>query len=684
MAHSLRYLPMLLLLSAQHVLADAPAEVNRQIAMNRAVNKISLSPDGHAVASVITDPTASGGQPHLWMLSKGGIPKQITGIADDRAAVDDNPAWMPDGRSILYLEKTGSAALVKRVDVSSGRIESLRLFREGTTVTGGWDARPAGSPLIAVGFAIASSGTIAVWATDPSGSAEKAVRMDDQHTFGRSEPVRLYLLDDPTGPREIALPDDIHSVTWNKDGRSLLAITTPASDDLGESNRLWLMERDTAPREIRGTAENVQTVSWVPDGRIAYVARCSRNAPVVCHDLFVQALDGSKPRNLTDGIDGSLINGVDDSAITGPIVTPTGDILVTIARHFDQQVARIRPVDGRIRWIASLPAVVKSVNTNVGQTGFALLAAERGGIVSVQLADTRFRNYVPLATPTLQPADWAPLRSHPLQWISDNQAIDGLLYLPDGASADARVPLVVDVHGGPAGRFEDSDYPLVRLLLAEGWAVLHVNPRGSFGYGVEFLASLQDKLGDADYRDIMAGVEAALAQAPLDPQRMALMGYSYGGTIACFALSRTNQFRALVAAAPVVDQISEYGTEASSWYDRWYFGQPWRRLEAAWRQSPLAGVTAARTPLLLLHGESDPVNPLGQSLELYRALRQEGSPVELMLFPRETHRELGHNYFGYPSAEPHHGIALRQRILDFLHSAFSGEPNAGLTIAARP
>jgi dipeptidyl aminopeptidase/acylaminoacyl peptidase len=244
--------------------------------------------------------------------------------------------------------------------------------------------------------------------------------------------------------------------------------------------------------------------------------------------------------------------------------------------------------------------------------------------------------------------------------------------------------MVVDVHGGPAGRFDDSDYPLVRLLLEEGWAVLHVNPRGSLGYGTDFLASIQDDLGGADYRDIMTGVDAALAQAPIDSERLAMIGFSYGGTITSFALGRTDRFKALVAAAPVVDQMSEYGTESSSWYDRWYFGQPWTRLDAAWRQSPLSGVAAAKTPLLLLQGESDPVNPPGQSLELYRALRQQGSPVELMLFPRETHRELGQNFFGYPSVEPYHGIALRQRILDFLRDAFSGQPNAGLQIHDQP
>ena len=677
MTRCLRPLSLLLLLLQHQADAQSAADMNRQIALGRAVKDVVLSPDGQSVAAVITDTTAAGGHAHLWLLQKGAAPRQITGAGADSPADDSNPVWEPDGRTIIYLEKVNGGAFIKRIDSRGARAETLALFRGDDSLRAEWNTAPAARAFAARGFALAPTGAIAVWATESPPKVDEAAHAGDQHVFGQSEPVRLYVVGDAR-PRQLAVPDNVRSVTWRADGHALLAVTEPASDDLGAPNRLWLFEPDKEPREIRGTAESVQSVSWLPDGRIVYVARCGHDAPIVCRDLYVRALDGTAPRNLTADLDGSLISGVDNPALARPLITDSGDALVTVARHFDQQLARIHLADGHVEWITSLPSIVKAVATNDGQTGYALLAARSGEMAAVYLSDARFASYTPLAVPELQPADWQPLHARHLQWSSENHVIDGLLYMPAAAAADQRVPLVVDVHGGPAGRFEDGDYPLVRLLLASGWAVLHVNPTGSFGYGARFLASLKDDLGGVDYRDIMRGVDAALAQAPIDKDRLAMIGYSYGATMTGFALGRTDRFRAMVAAAPVVDQISEYGTEDSSWYDRWYFGQPWRRLDAAWRQSPLAGVAAARTPLLLLHGESDPVNPLGQSLELYRALRQEGSPVELLLFPRETHRELGLNYYGFPSVEPKHGIALRQRILDFLADAFSGKPRAGL------
>jgi dipeptidyl aminopeptidase/acylaminoacyl peptidase len=271
-----------------------------------------------------------------------------------------------------------------------------------------------------------------------------------------------------------------------------------------------------------------------------------------------------------------------------------------------------------------------------------------------------------------------------VKWKSDAFTVEGLLYLPPDRGS-SKVPLVVDVHGGPFGAFEDRNDAFVAFLVGHGWAVLRCNPRGSSNYGTQFAAANKNDLGGGDYRDIMAGVDAVLAAYPLDPARMALMGYSYGGEMAGFVEGKTDRFKAIISGAPVIDQFSEYGTERGSWYDRWYFGKPWEHLDAAWRQSPLAGAGKAKTPFLLLQGQSDTTDPLGQSLEMYRALRQEGVPVELVTYPREDHGPLAVGMFGRPSAEPWHGYDARQRVVEFLERAFAADakslPTASSTTA---
>ena len=147
--------------------------------------------------------------------------------------------------------------------------------------------------------------------------------------------------------------------------------------------------------------------------------------------------------------------------------------------------------------------------------------------------------------------------------------------------------------------------------------------------------SNKNDLGGGDFRDIMSGLDAVIARYAIDADRLAFVGYSYGGELAAFAVGKTTRFKAIVSGAPVINQLSEYGTEGISWYDRWFYGKPWEHLADAWRQSPLSSVVKAKTPFLLLQGEADSSDPVGQSLEMYRALRQQGAPVEMIRYPRE-------------------------------------------------
>jgi dipeptidyl aminopeptidase/acylaminoacyl peptidase len=139
-----------------------------------------------------------------------------------------------------------------------------------------------------------------------------------------------------------------------------------------------------------------------------------------------------------------------------------------------------------------------------------------------------------------------------------------------------------------------------------------------------------------------------------------------------FAEGRTDRFKALIAGAPVINQLSEYGTEDSSVDDRWYMGRPWEHPAGAWRQSPIARVTDARTPLLLLQGQADEVDPVTQSTEMIRAMRQIGTPVTQVIYPRETHGSLAQAFGLGSSREPFHGIDLARRMIGFLALGFYG------------
>jgi dipeptidyl aminopeptidase/acylaminoacyl peptidase len=256
-----------------------------------------------------------------------------------------------------------------------------------------------------------------------------------------------------------------------------------------------------------------------------------------------------------------------------------------------------------------------------------------------------------------------------VQWSNDGFNLEGLLFLPPNVTG--KVPLIVDVHGGPTAAWTHGFEPLVSFLVGHGWAVFHPNPRGSTGYGVAFVAANKNDLGGGDYRDIMTGVDAVIASQPVDPNKLVLMGYSYGGEMAGFVAGKTDRFKAIISGAPVINQISEYGTEDNSWYDRWWYGKPWVNFEDAWRQSPLAYAANAKTPFLLLQGDQDVTDPLAQSQEMYRALRQEGVHVEMVQYPREGHRTLSRGMQGFPVQEPWHGFDVRQRIVKFIDSCLT-------------
>jgi dipeptidyl aminopeptidase/acylaminoacyl peptidase len=672
-----------------------------------------LSPDGTMALFTVMDATADGAKAHVWVAPTNGSEKarQLTFSPPADKRGEHNPQWAPDGSAIFFLAHRGEHTELFRLDLRGGEAGPYDLkivpvvdqSKEKDAIpppgaekkdeksadksaddAAKKDAAPEQVVLEPAGFALSADGKwLAFWARDPETPGEKKqkdAKADAEWVNHEKHGTRLYLAALKTdgaidGPlKAVGIAPDVHGAVWSPAADRLLVVTEVPNDmsDLGPAGSAWVVDAATPEKAMKLDAvpATVGGGAFTADGKeIVFSAQTPEDAPPGYDELFAFAVDeaGAKPVRITGGFTGQL------NAST--LFFPEGGGLIAQAAVRTHATVERFALDGKSAPVAlDLGApVVSGLNTNRKQTGWLWLAESGAQPQKLCYAAHLGGPCTTLPIPELAPAGLHFVEPELVQWKSDGFTIEGLLYLPPDKGT-AKTPLIVDVHGGPFGAFENRNDAFVAFLVGHGWAVLRPNPRGSSNYGVKFGAANKNDLGGGDYRDVMAGVDAVLAKYPLDGGKMALMGYSYGGEMAAFVEGKTDRFKAIVSAAPVIDQFSEYGTEGGSWYDRWYFGKPWEHLEDAWRQSPLAGAAKARTPFLLLQGQSDTTDPLGQSEEMYRALRQEGVPVELVTYPRENHGPLAVGMYGRPSPEPWHGYDARQRVVEFLNRAFGVAP----------
>ena len=680
------FLTALCLVSIPVVLAaQSRFPSNEDLRHVRAISAPRLSPDGRSVLIEVSDPTADGGRAHLWLIDvRANTARQLTYSVLGQKQGEFSGEWLPDGSAILFLAHRGQYTQLYELPMNGGEAHpfDLKLVPpvDESTEPGAiprvktaprTGAKPQPLECDVSGFFIAPDGrAIAVLIRDPQTPGEKKEQTEkadavwvDHNPHGK----RLYLLDPKTGSlRPTSVPPDVDSVYWTREGDRFLAIAEGMNDlaDIAPDRTAWVVSvaDPNHPRRLEALPKTLETAAWSADGtRVEFLAQAQAEAPPGYFDLYQYTLADHTVRDLSVGFHGSIDGGpiTDGDAILQPVQI---GVDTTILRFLAGHPA---PVHFDI-------ATVSDLGTNARQTGWVWIGSSSTQPPTLYFAASLGEPARALSTPAIAPAAWTSAPSHLVTWKRGNLTIQGLLYLPPQASPDHKVPLVVNVHGGPTGAFVDHWSPFTDFLLGQGWAVLSTNPRGSTGYGAEFAAANRYDMGGGDLKDILAGVDAVLANYPLDPKKMALIGYSYGGEMAGFMEGKTRRFKAIVAGAPVIDQESEYGTEDGSWYDRWFYGGfPWERTGDAWKQSALAYAAHARTPLLLLQGEADRTDPLGQSEEMFRALRQMGVPVELIEYPREDHGPLAAGIFGEPSPEPWHGFDGRQRIVNFLDQAFA-------------
>ena len=676
--------------------AEVPAfATNEQMRHFKAMGDPQLSPDGQRVLLRITDATADGAKAHIWLVDVGGgAARQLTISPEGDKRGERTAQWMPDGQTVLFLAHRGEHTELYRLPMGGGEAKAYELKvpvlvdeskLPGALPTPAAEAakeKKAGEKTEPVGdevaidvenYRIAPDGkTLALLVSDPETPGEKKqkdAKADAEWVDHGLHRTRLYLMDAKTAKLTlVVLPVDVRGAAWSEDSSKLVVTAEEPNgvDELGPAGSTWVVTAGDPAHPVKLTDVPATTMGavWTHDGAgLVYLAQAKRDAPPGYADMYSYTLASKATRNWTDGFDGSV-------GRSEPIVLADGGVLEGVEQGLDVKLLHYGP-DGKTERVKLPVAAFEEVVTNDAQNGWVFLGSSGGSAPQLMYAAKLGDTPKVLAVPELTPKGVKSVVAKRISWKSDKLTIDGLLYLPPQA-ATGKVPLVVDVHGGPLGAFNDGYQSYVDFLVGQGWAVLLPNPRGSTGRGAEFAAANKNDLGGGDYRDVMAGVDYVVKTEAIDPKRLGLEGYSYGGEMAGFVEVKTTRFKAIVSMAPVIDQNSEYGTERGSWYDQWYFGKPWMHEADAWRQSPLSGAGQAKTPFLLIQGQDDTTDPLGQSLEMYHALRQMGVPVDLVTYPRVDHGPLGGAIFGRPSPEPWHGFDARRRIVEFFTKNFKG------------
>jgi dipeptidyl aminopeptidase/acylaminoacyl peptidase len=228
-----------------------------------------------------------------------------------------------------------------------------------------------------------------------------------------------------------------------------------------------------------------------------------------------------------------------------------------------------------------------------------------------------------------------------LTWKSGKFDVQGWLMLPKDYDPAKKYPLIVEVHGGPAAAAVarwNTGALSAAAFSALGYFVLMPNPRGSFGQGEEFTQANRKDFGYGDLRDILAGVDAVEAAYPVDPGRVGITGWSYGGFMTMFAVTQTQRFKAAVAGAGISNWQSYYGENS---IDQWmtpYFGAPVYDDPAIYaKSSAINFIKNVTTPTLVVVGDRDGECPAPQSYEFWHALRVRHVPAQLVVYPNEGH-----------------------------------------------
>ena len=560
---------------------------------------------------------------------------------------ESNPRWLPDGR-VLFSSRRGEG------DDAENQYWAISL-RGGEAVPFFDDDEAPNSGSFTRDFSMIAY-------------AEESERVDKEEWEERTEKKddayyaevkltwrHLWVYDSETGEKtQITEGEfDHQGPQWSPDGEWIAFTSNRTQTQMGDPDRsdnsdvLIIAADGGEPRNL--SASNAGSDGgpvWSPDGtRIAYTGSLVENGGAAQNDVFVVAVSGGEPRNLTLDVNlsASGVRWSEDGS----------EILFTVANGLSSHLYKMSATGGEPEMILPDDDFIYG-GTTLSDDGTKLIFTGSSPYTTgeVFIADADGSNIEHVLSPTGGMEDFDIARSELLTWEgADGWEIEGVLTYPIDYVEGQSYPMILQVHGGPHGRYSKAFNSGSQIWAARGYAVLRGNPRGSSGRSYEFSNANYMDWGGKDFEDLMEGVDHVVDMGIADPDQLAIMGGSYGGFMTFWSITQTDRFKAAIGHAAISDWYAFYGqTDIPFLLEFGFGGLPWETKETFEEFSPIEYAVNVTTPLLITHGEEDARVPITQGEEYFRTLKKMGNDVEFLRFPRE----------GHGIREPRHRIYLDQ------------------------
>jgi len=626
------------------------------------VSDVAMSPTGDYVAFTVTRVEEEENSRHrsIWLQPlRNGRPDGDAFRITDPTAESSSPSWSPDGSLLSFRSRRGddpNSIWFLRVDGPGGEAFHIE----------GVDGEPVWSPDGAwIAFSRAPED-----AEEEEGSQEGWIAPDAvTNTLNRErfdgrvitslrykrngtssylphpsvrEKRQLFVVPSDGGlPSQITdLDFNVGSIRWGVDGRQLFFTGDEYEDDelnTEHTQDLWTVSiTGGTARRLTTNPGSESSPAVSPGGRrMAYLFTAERGAET---DILIMEMgpDGSfrgNPLNLTEEWD--LQPG-------SPEWTPDGEyIRFSASMGGNSHLFRVPASGGPVEQVTTGERRLSSFSFSADGTVMAFTATDpvtptelyvaMGDGATEQKATGFNDDWLGLVT--LQPAER-------LTWtVEDGTEIEGWVIKPVGYGEGDSYPLILKIHGGPHSAYGNTFFPTFHVLSSAGFFVLYTNPRGSSGYGHDFMYATRGQWGILDKEDYLTGVDSALARYPAaDSTRLGVSGGSYGGFMTNWLTATTDRFQAAVTSRSITNWESWYGTsDAQGLTEYEFMGTPWEQRDLYRRLSPISYVENVTAPTLIIHSEEDYRTPLGDAEQWYMALKKREVPVEMVLYPRSDH-----------------------------------------------